>query len=304
MMGVNRPTRDPIRQKAFVQGTHGRVHSLTEILRRRLRGLRIAIALMVLLAWTLAPILYLGVLSVKPERQILGAPSLNFRPTLDRYVELIKWEKLGAPMRNSLLSSLLGTAGALLLGSMAAFAFVLLDFRGKGFIFLLLLVTRMYPPMTTLIPMYLMVRVLGLLDTITSLVIVFVALQIPLVLWVMHSSLNAIPREILESAVLDGASFATAVTKVLLPLSTPGLVSAGILSFIFCWNSFLLPFVFTSSAARTGTVAIMNYTETYSSVLWGPLSTISIAMITPTIMFMLALRTYLVKGLTTGMLKG
>jgi multiple sugar transport system permease protein len=199
---------------------------------------------------------------------------------------------------------MLGTVGALTLGTMMALAFTLLDFPAKAALFFVILLTRMYPPMTTVIPVYLMFRMLGLLDTLTALIIVFTALQIPLVLWVMHASLSRIPRDIIESAVLDGASFSIVVWKVLLPLATPAMVSAGILGFIFCWNDFLLPFVLTSSDARPGTVAIMAYTESYKNVLWGSLSTVSIAMIAPTALFMLALRTYLVKGLTAGMLKG
>lgn len=269
---------------------------------RKTVGVSIGLALFV--AWTLLPIVYLAVVSVKPEALILDPPSLGFRPTLERYRELLRWETLGAPIRNSLTSSILGTVGAVILGTMAALGFSLVEFRGKGLLFFAILLTRMYPPMTTLIPMYLMVRMLGLLDTVTALVVVFIALQIPLVLWIMHISLSAIPQDVVESAVLDGASFPVVVLRILLPLSTPGIVSASILSFIFCWNSFLLPFVFTSSSARTGTVAIRAFTETYSAVLWGPLSTVSIAMVAPTIVFMLALRAYLVKGLTAGMLKG
>jgi multiple sugar transport system permease protein len=241
---------------------------------------------------------------VKPERIIMDPPSVSFRPTGERYAALLRWDELGAPIRNSLVSATLGTLAALTLGTMMALAFAHLDFRGKGLLFFLVLVTRMYPPMTTVIPVYLMLRVLGLVDTLSALVIVFTGLQIPLVLWIMHASLSRIPRDIVESAALDGATFPRIVGAILLPLSTPALVSAGILSFIFCWNDFLLPFVITSADARTGTVAIMAYTETYKSVLWGPLSTVSIAMIAPTALFMLALRTYLVKGLTAGMLKG
>ena len=185
---------------------------------------------------------------------------------------------------------------------MMALAFAHLTFAARASCFLGL-VTRMYPPMTTVIPVYLMLRTLGLVDTLVALVIVFTGLQIPLVLWIMHASLSRIPRDIVESAALDGASFPRIVGAILLPRPPrPGV--GGILSFIFCWNDFLLPFVITSADARTGTVAIMAYTETYKSVLWGPLSTVSIAMIAPTALFMLALRTYLVKGLTTGMLKG
>lgn len=273
-------------------------------LTRRGAALGIAAGIALFIIWTALPILYLGVMSVKPERIIFDRPSLNFAPTFERYRDLLRWDELGAPVRNSLVTATLGTAGALLLGGAMAFAFALLDFPAKGPLFFMILLTRMYPPMTTVIPVYLMLRTLGLLDTLTALVIVFTALQIPLVLWVMHTALSRIPRDIVESAVLDGASFPVVVSKVLLPLSAPGMVSAGILSFIFCWNDFLLPLIITSSNARTGTVAIMAYTESYRNVLWGPLSTVSIAMMAPTIVFMLALRTYLVKGLTAGMLKG
>jgi multiple sugar transport system permease protein len=306
-MRVSRHSSDGLGQKSLAppaQTPKGWVSSAFRILRRRSASIGIAVGLTMFLSWTVLPIVYLGVLSVKPERLLLDRPSLNFRPSLERYGQLLQWDKLGAPVKNSLISASLGTAGAVLLGSMAAIAFTLLDFRAKGPLFFTIVLTRMYPPMTTVIPVYLMLRRLELLDTLTALVIVFAALQIPLVLWVMHTALNAIPRDIIESAVLDGASLPVVVRKVLLPLSGPGLVTAAILSFIFCWNDFLLPLVITSSAARTGTVAIMAYTETYRNVLWGPLSTVSIAMVAPTIVFMLALRTYLVKGLTAGMLKG
>jgi multiple sugar transport system permease protein len=272
--------------------------------RRRAPQIVVGLGLALFLLWTVLPIFYLGAMSVKPEHIILDPPSLAFRPTFERYQELLRWHELGAPVRNSLISATLGTLGALILGTMMALAFALLEFPAKGLLFFLVLLTRMYPPMTTVIPVYLMLRILGLLDTLTALVIVFTALQIPLVLWVMHASLSRIPREIIESAVLDGASFSVVVWRVIVPLATPALVSAGILGFIFSWNDFLLPFVVTSSEARPGTVAIMAYTESYRNVLWGSLSTVSIAMIAPTALFMLALRTYLVKGLTAGMLKG
>jgi multiple sugar transport system permease protein len=272
--------------------------------RRWLPRLVVALGLGIYLLWTILPILYLAVVSVKPERLILDPPSLHFAPTLERYGELLRWDELGAPVRNSFVSATLGTLGALTLGGMMAFAFVLLDFPGKGPLFFLILLTRMYPPMTTVIPVYLMLKSVDLLDTLTALIIVFTALQIPLTLWILHTALRRIPRDVVESAVLDGASLPVVVWRVLMPLAAPAIVSAGILGFIFSWNDFLLPFVVTSSQARPGTAAIMTYTETYKNVLWGSLSTVSMAMIAPTALFMLALRTYLVKGLTAGMLKG
>jgi multiple sugar transport system permease protein len=306
------PMTEPIAQDGILRAddiharTTRRARASGSIARRRFRGRDFVIifGLTLFLLWTILPILYLAAMSVKPEQIIMDPPSLAFRPTLDRYWELLRWHELGAPVRNSLITATLGTLGALLLGTMMALAFTLLDFPAKGPLFFAILLTRMYPPMTTVIPVYLMLKIIGLLDTLTALIIVFAALQIPLVLWVMHAALSRLPRDVVESAVLDGAPFWVVVWKIILPLVTPALVSAGILAFIFSWNDFLLPFVITSSQARPGTVAIMAYTETYRSVLWGSLSTVSIAMIAPTALFMLALRTYLVKGLTAGMLKG
>jgi multiple sugar transport system permease protein len=296
-----------LRQQAVSGPAHrpeGWWTTTARLLRKRSAGISVGVGLGIFLAWTVLPIFYLGVLSVKPERIILDRPSLHFTPTFERYGQLLQWDKLGAPIANSVISASAGTAGAILLGSLAATAFALFDFRGKRLLFFTVVLTRLYPPMTTVIPVYLMLRTLGLLDTVAALAIVFTALQIPLVVWVMHTALGMIPREVMESAVLDGASLPVVLRKILWPLSGSGLITAAILSFIFCWNDFLLPLVVTSSAARTGTVAIMTYTETYRTVLWGPLSTVSIAMVAPTIVFMLALRTYLVKGLTGGMLKG
>ncbi|MDR7417687.1 MAG: carbohydrate ABC transporter permease [Armatimonadota bacterium] len=265
-------------------------------------GVLVGIGLLML--WTLLPLLYLVVLSVKPEAMMLDPPSLRFAPTLERYVELLRWGTLGTPIWNSLVTAVAGTAGALLLGATAALGFALHGFRGRGTVFFVILLTRMFPPVTTLIPLYLIMRTLGLLDTRTGLIVLFAALQLPLVMWIVYASLGTIPREMLETTVLDGASLPVVAARVVFPLAAPGLVSAAILSFIFCWNDFLLPLVMTSTEARTGTVALMRYTETYKTVLWGPLSTVAIAMATPTILFVLGLRQYLVKGLTAGMLKG
>lgn len=276
----------------------------TPAARRRARSAAVMTGIVVLLIWTVLPLLYLVVLSVKPEQMMLDPPSLRFTPTLERYRELLRWGSLGTPIWNSLVTAVAGTAGAVALGATTALSFTLSHFRGKGSIFFVILLTRMFPPVTTLIPLYLIMRVLGLLDTRTGLIVLFAAIQMPLVVWITYAVLSTIPREVIESAVLDGASLPVAAVRVVFPLATPGLVSAAILSFIFCWNDFLLPLVMTSTHARTGTVALMRYTETYKTVLWGPLSTVAIAMAAPTIAFVLGLRAYLVKGLTAGMLKG
>ena len=256
------------------------------------------------LLWTVLPLFYLVVLSVKPEEMMLGPPTLAFHPTLVRYEELLQWDQLGEPIWNSVASSGLGTLGAIILGSMAALVFTLVKFRGKETVFFVVLLTRMFPAVTTVIPVYLIIRMLGLLDLLTALVLLFIGFQIPLVMWIFSTYLWTLPKELVEAALLDGASLPVIAMRIILPLAAPGLVSAAILSFIFNWNEFLFPLVLTSFDAKTGAVVIMNYLETEKSVLWGPLSTVGVAMTIPVVLFMVFLRTHLVRGLTAGMLKG
>src|SRR5205807_4596059 len=183
------------------------------------------------LAWTLPPFLYLVMLSIKPERILIERSQVFFWPTLERYRDFVA-SGLGLPIWNSLVTSTLGSVGTLVLGGLAALTFSFLEFRGKTLLFLLILLPRMFPPVTTLIPIQLMLKTLGLIDTRLALIILFTGFEIPLAIWVMRTFLDEIPRELTESAALDGASLPAIIARIILPLSGPGLLAAFILSFI------------------------------------------------------------------------
>jgi multiple sugar transport system permease protein len=255
------------------------------------------------LAWTLPPFLYLAVLSVKPEGLIAVRSALVFWPTFDRYRDLVITH-LGLPIWNSLLTSTAGALLTLALASVAAVTFSFLDFRGKAALFLLMLLPRMFPPVTTLIPIQLGMKTLGLIDTRTGLILLFAAFQIPLAIWVMRTALAEVPRELVESAALDGASLPVIVLRVVLPLAGPGLLAAFILAFIFNWNEFLFPLILTSFNAKTGSVAINSFTGGYKQLPWGPLAVLGVVMTIPVILFVLAFRAALVRGFTAGAVKG
>ena len=255
------------------------------------------------LGWTLPPFLYLVVLSVKPEGLIAVRSALLFWPTFDRYRDLIITH-LGLPIWNSLVTSTAGALLTLALASVAAVTFSFLDFRGKAALFLLMLLPRMFPPVTTLIPIQLGMKTLGLIDTRTGLILLFAAFQIPLAIWVMRTALAEVPRELVESAALDGASLPVIVTRVVLPLAGPGLLAAFILAFIFNWNEFLFPLILTSFNAKTGSVAINSFTGGYKQLPWGPLAVLGVVMTIPVILFVLAFRAALVRGFTAGAVKG
>jgi len=256
-----------------------------------------------ILGWTLPPFLYLVVLSVKPERLIAVRSALFFWPTFERYRELVI-TNLGLPIWNSVLTSTAGALVTLALASLAAVTFSFLDFRGKAALFLMMLLPRMFPPVTTLIPIHLTMKTLGLIDTRMGLILLFAAFQIPLAIWVMRTALAEVPQELAESAALDGASLPVIVARVVLPLAGPGLLAAFILAFIFNWNEFLFPLILTSFHAKTGSVAITSFSGGYKQLPWGPLAVLGVVMTMPVILFVLAFRAALVRGFTAGALKG
>jgi multiple sugar transport system permease protein len=267
--------------------------------RARLHALGIA----ALLAWTLPPFLYLVVLSLKPERILIDRAQVLFWPTFDRYRDFLA-SGLAGPVWTSLLTSTLGSLGTLVLAGLAAITFSFLEFRMKTVLFLLILLPRMFPPVTTVIPIQLMLKTAGLIDTKLALVLVFVALEIPLAMWVLHTFLAEVPRELAESAAIDGASLPAIVLRIVLPLAGPGLLAAFILAFIFNWNEFLFPLILASFNARTGSVAMMSFTAGYKKLQWGALATLGVIMTIPVVLFVLAFRQTLVRGFTAGALKG
>jgi len=270
--------------------------------RRRRRWWHL-VGVALVLMWTLPPFLYLMLLSLKPERLIVDPSRLVFWPTLARYHDLVV-SNLGLPIWNSTITSTVGSIFTLLLAGLAALTFSFLEFRGKEILFLIILLPRMFPPVTTLIPIDLMLKTLGLIDTRTGLIVLFTGFQIPLAMWIMRIFLDDVPRELAESAALDGASWPTIVGRVILPLLGPGLLSAIILSFIFNWNEFLFPLVVTSFNAKTGSVAIMSFAGGYKQLQWGALATLGVVMTIPVVLFVLAFRGSLVRGFTAGALKG
>lgn len=261
-------------------------------------------AMFLLMVWTIFPIFYLLLTSLKPQAIVLDVPpKVFFRPTIQEYIRLFQGDSFRY-IGNSLIVSTIATILALIIGSLCAFSYTHFRFIGKEIIFFLIMLTRMYPPVTTLLPIYLVVSALRLADTKTILILMYISFQLPLVVWVMRSFFEEIPREIQESARLDGCSILDLFIRVVVPLASPGLVATGILTFVFNWNEFLFAFVLTSFQAKTSPVLIVNFIEQEQRLQWGALSSLGVVMIIPMFLFVFCLRRYLIKGLTVGALKG
>jgi multiple sugar transport system permease protein len=262
---------------------------------------RVAIALVLLVL--LSPFLWLLQMSFKTNDQILQIPPpLLFVPTLQNYTAL--WHSaFSESFVNSLLSASFSTLLALLLGVPGAYALSRWSGRGKGALRLAILVTRMAPPIAFTIPFFLFYRWIGLLDTVTGLVLVYTSFNLPLVIWMMQPFFETVPASLEEAALVDGASQRVIFTRIMLPMVTPGIAATAILCFLYAWNDFFFALILTRTAARTAPVAVVNFMN-YEGWEWGKIAAGGSLVMAPVLIFSLAVRRYLVSGLTAGAVKG
>lgn len=269
-----------------------------------MRHLGKLLAVIVLLAATVLPLLYLVLTSLKPDSLLLAQPPvLWFRPVLDHYAQLLSDGDFSRYYRNSLIVAAGGTIGAVLLGSLMAFAFAHVPFRGKGFAFFLILLPRTFPPVTTIIPIFFVVRALGLMDQLGTLILFETAARLPLVVWVMRGFLRTLPIELIEASLLDGCGVAGSFFRIVAPLAAPGLAAVALISFIDIWNAFLVPLVLTNFNAVTAPVGMMSYATSDEQVVWGIIAAGATMTIAPVLLLAFALNRFLLRGLTAGAIK-
>jgi len=263
------------------------------------RQLAIALTLIVLLL----PFLWLLQMSFKANDVILQfPPPLIFTPTLANYTSL--WQSaFSASFVNSLLSASFSTAFALLFGVPAAYALSKWAGRGKRALSFAILVTRMAPPIAFTIPFFLFYRWIGLLDTVTGLVLIYTSFNLPLVIWMMQPFFETVPPSLEEAALVDGAPTRTVFLKIVLPMVAPGIAATAILCFLYAWNDFFFALILTRTSARTAPVAVVNFMN-YEGWEWGKIAAGGSLVMAPVLVFSLAVRRYLVSGLTAGAVKG
>jgi multiple sugar transport system permease protein len=162
---------------------------------------------------------------------------------------------------------------------------------------------RILPPIAVAIPMYVLFQQVGLLDSIVALVIVYVAANLPIVVWLMREYFAALPRELEESAAVDGASVFRIVRSIVFPISVPGLVATFLIVLIFAWNEFLIALVLTSANAQTMPLQVAAQNATRGPQWWA-MSVLILIMITPVIVMAIALERYITRGILVGALKG
>ena len=266
-------------------------------------------------SWIAAGIALLGVFtfplystlasSLRPEAALFEAPSLlPLLPTVEHYRALFDQRAFLVPVRNSLIVAGLTTLVALPVAALAAYALARLPMRGKTPLMALVLAVSMFPQISIVPPLYLILRELRLLDTYPGLVLPYLTFSTPLAIWLLTGFFRQLPRDLEEAALLDGASRLRALRDVVLPMAAPGLASTAILTFLFCWNEFLFALSFALGPDRyTVPVAIALFRGRYV-VPWGEVLAAAVVATIPVALVVLAFQRWIVSGLTAGALKG
>jgi len=206
--------------------------------------------------------------------------------------------------RNSIVIALVSTFFALILGTLAGYVFSRFQFRFKNGIFLGMMLARAIPGIALSLPLFIMFARIGLSDTVTGMIIIYVALNIPFTAWLMDGFFRAIPKELDEAARIDGCSAWGAFVRVDLPLALPGAAAAGIFAFLTSWNEFALAGVITRTpASRTFPPALFEFTGQFVSD-WRGMTAMSVLMLIPAVLFVLLVQRQLMEGLTSGATKG
>jgi len=249
------------------------------------------------------PILWVVLTAFKPSDFITTKPPVwAFSPTLEHFKRVVVVQKSYMPLANSFIVALGTSFLSLLVGAPAAYALARFRLRMKKHIAFYFLSARMAPPVVTAIPLFLTFRTLHLVDTHLGLILAHLTYNFPFAVWMLRGFFAELPRELEEAAMVDGCTTFRAFWQVALPLIAPGLAATAILCFIFSWNEFMFAVILTSFRAKTLPVAALSF-MTDRLVLWGELSACAVIIFIPVALFALAVRKYLLKGLTMGAIK-
>lgn len=255
---------------------------------------------------TLVPLIWVLSTSLKSNDVAVSLPPkiLPSDPTIENYIFVITEPRLLHSLINSLLVSLGSTGLSVLISALGGYAFARFKFRGKNILLSIVLGLFMIPVIINIIPLYLMLSHVGLLNSIFTLMITFQILIIPLNIFLLKNYFETIPQELEEAALVDGCSRFGILRRIIIPLSTPGLAIASVLAFRFSWNEFLLPIVLSNRPdSLVFQVALYQFISIYR-IEWGYLTAgINIALI-PIVVLMLLFQKQLIQGLTVGSLKG
>ncbi|HEY0790357.1 MAG TPA: carbohydrate ABC transporter permease [Chthoniobacterales bacterium] len=260
------------------------------------------------MAAALVPLVFMLITSIKPtgDAQTIP-PKWVFRPTLEHYGAVFGGDTSSSQaflplLGHSAIVAVASTALTILVGVPAAYALARVRFKGRRFLSTWILSTIMFPPIVAAIPVFIIAGQLELIDTYPILIVPYTAFNLPMVVWLLRSVITQIPADIEEAARVDGCSRVGVIARMTLPLAVPGIVAAGVLSMILCWNEFLFALTLTRADVKTAPVGVNEFTGMFGTQ-WGNLTAASTAIVAPILVMTFLLRRRLISGLTLGAVK-
>lgn len=249
----------------------------------------------------LFPFLWMLTSSFKTQVDIIAwPPKLFFEPTLQNYRKVFEEQDFLKYFLNSTIVGVVSVGLSLVLGLPAAYS---ISRYTQKKLALFILLARLMPGISFLMPWYIIFSRLNLMDSYVALILSHMLIALPIVVWIMTTYFGTIPRELEESAMIDGATRQYAFLKIILPLSGPGIITATTLSFIFSWNNFMFSQVLSMERTKTLPIAVYNFIS-YAEVDWGGVMAAAVAIMVPAIALTMVFQKYVVKGLTMGAVKG
>jgi multiple sugar transport system permease protein len=255
--------------------------------------------------WSVGPFLWQMSTSLQLDKRLVsGNPTLIPNPiTFDHFINIFVGKNLHRYLLNSVIVAGATTFLCLLFGAVGAFALARLDIRGRFGILGFILAVSMFPQIAIVAPLYVLASQFGWLDTYRILIVVYLALGLPLVIWVLFGYFRTIPPSIDEAARIDGARPLAIFFLITLPMSLPGVVTTGLLAFIASWNEFMFALAFTSDINhQTVPVGIANFTDVHY-IPWGDIAAASVVVTLPLVVLVLIFERNIIAGLTGGAIK-
>jgi multiple sugar transport system permease protein len=274
--------------------------------RSRPASILLWIGVLLTVVFCLFPFYWIINTSLKTGAELSTGHLFPRNPSLDNYRSIFQNSDFTTALRTSTIDAGAATLISLIIGSFAGYALARLRFPRKFLILAIVLSISTFPPIAIAAPLFKLWTDIGLYNTYLGLILPFLTFTLPLTIYILVSFFREIPRELEEAALVDGATHFQAFRKVVLPLAAPGLVTAGLLAFIFAWNEFLLSITLTSTAARRPVSAAIAF-FTGSTQFQIPIGTIDAALVTitlPLIVLVVIFQKRIVAGLTAGAVKG
>lgn len=264
------------------------------------------VILAIAIVFALFPAIWMFVSSIKPSNEIFSLPPtfIANNPTFENYERVLFETDIPRAFLNSVLISSVTTACVILISVFAAYAFARFRFKGSKALSTGMLFGQMMPAVVLLIPLFKIYARLSLIDTYQVNIITNIAINLPMAVLTMTAFFRSIPKELDEAAMIDGCGRIRAIFKVLMPISTPGLVTVGIFTFLNTWEEFLFAFNFANSVKyKTLAVAIKDFKGQFI-IDWGGMMSSAVVIAVPVLLVFLLCNKYFIKGITSGSVKG